>query len=306
MGSRYPLILLFTLALIGCRPATPVPTAPPVVETSVPTQAPTAVPTLEEAILIRNAKYQLGTTDSLQIVQLKDGKFEQGAPGGADYISVQMTDFAARGDLDADGKNEIATLVSENLGGTGVFVFLVIYKNAGGTPTFLTSAIVDDRPQLNALSIENDEILVDAIIHGSTDPMCCPTLHTTRRYRLVNDQLDMTNLATFTPDGKPRTIKIQSPLNNAEASNSIHVKGSVAIAPFENNLAYSIKDGVGVELSRGSINVNTADPGGPGTFEAVIPLGNIISNTVIFLEIQDISAADGSLMGMDSVQLVVK
>jgi len=300
------LILLLALALLGCRPATPIPTAPPVVATSAATQAPTAVPVPEEAAIVRNAQYQLGTTDSLQIVQLKDGKFEQGTPGGADYVSVQMTDFIALGNLDADGKDEIAALVSENLGGTGVFVFLAIYKNVNGTPTFLTSAIVDDRPQLNALSIEKDEILVDAIIHGPADPMCCPTLHTTRRYGLVNDQLDMTNLTTFTPDGRPRTIEIKSPLNNTEVSNSIHVQGSVAIAPFENNLAYSIKDGVGVELSRGSINVKAAELGAPGTFEALIPLGNILSSAVIFLEIQDISAADGSLIGMDSVQLVVK
>jgi immunoglobulin-like protein involved in spore germination len=306
LGSRYYLILLLTLTLLGCRPATPIPTAPAVTETVVATLAPTAAPMPEDAAIVRDAPYQLGTTDSLKIVQLKDGKFEQGAPGGADYISVQMTDFAATGNLDADGKNEIATLVSENLGGTGVFVFLAIYKNVNGIPTFLTSAIVDDRPQLNALSIEKDEIRVDAIIHGASDPMCCPTLHTTRRYRLVNDQLDMTNLTTFTPDDKPRTIEIQAPLNNTEVFNSILVKGSVAIAPFENNLAYSIKDGVGVELSRGSIDVKAADPGGPGTFEAVIPLGNILSSAVIFLEVQDISAADGSLMGMDSVQLVVK
>jgi hypothetical protein len=95
-------------------------------------------------------------------------------------------------------------------------------------------------------------------------------------------------------------------LSNTEVSNTILVKGSVAIAPFENTLAYSIKDGVGVELSRGSINVKAAELGGAGTFEGVIPLGKVLSNAVIFLEIQDISAADGSLMGMDSVQLVVK
>jgi hypothetical protein len=304
--SRYSLILLLVLVLIGCRPATPIPTAPPAVPTSSATEAPTAIPVPAEALVVRDASYQLGTTDALKIVQLEDGKFEQGAPGGPDYISVQMTDFAAIGDLDGDGKNEIATLVSENLGGTGVFVFLAVYKNRNGVPAFFTSAIVDDRPQLNALTIEKNEILVDAIIHGAADPMCCPALHTTRRYRLVNDQLDMSNLVTFTPDGKPRTITIESPVNNTQVFNSILVKGNVAIAPFENTLAYSIKDGVGVELSRGSINVKAANPGGPGSFEAVIPLGNILSNAVIFLEIQDISAADGSLMGMDSVQLVVK
>lgn len=310
MVNRYSLILFVAIFLIGCRPASPTPTAvtspqgAPVIAKSPPTETPTRVP--DEAAIVRDAQYQLGTTDSLQIVQLQDGTFEQGTPGGTDYISVQMTDFVASGDLDADGKDEIAALVSENYGGTGAFVFLVIYRNVNGTPTFLTSAIVDDRPQLNALSIENNELFLDAIIHGPDEPMCCPTLRTIRHYRLLNGQLDMSDLTTFTPDGRPRTITIESPANGVEVLSSVQVKGNVAIAPFENNLTYSIKDGVGLELSRGAVTVTAAELGGPGTFDTVIPLGDILSSTVIFIEIQDISAADGSLLGMDSVQLVVK
>jgi hypothetical protein len=122
----------------------------------------------------------------------------------------------------------------------------------------------------------------------------------------VNDQLDLSDYVTFTPDGKPRTITIESPDDGTEASSSVPVKGKVDIAPFENNLTYSIKDGAGVELSRGAVPVTAANSGGPGTFDAVIPLGKILSSTVVILEIQDVSAEDGSLLGMDSVQLVVK
>ncbi len=304
MVSRNTLILLLAIFLIGCRPVQAPPTTTPVVEaTAVPA---TAVSMPDDARIIRNAPYQLGTPDSLQIVQLKDGKFEQGTAGGADYIAVQVTDFAATGDLDGDGKAEIAALVSENFGGTGVFVYLVVYKNGNGTPAFFASRIVDDRPQLNALSIENGEIFLDATIHGTEDPMCCPTLKTTRHYKLVNDQLDMTDFISFTPDGRPRTITIESPVDGTEAHSTIQLKGNVAIAPFENNLTYSIKDGAGVEISRGAITVNAADLGAPGTFDSLIPLGNIITDTVITIEVQDLSAADGSLLAMDSVELVVK
>ncbi|HEU4745955.1 MAG TPA: hypothetical protein VFS61_12005, partial [Anaerolineales bacterium] len=62
----------------------------------------------------------------------------------------------------------------------------------------------------------------------------------------------------------------------------------------------------GIELSAGAIMVSAPDPGAPGTFEAVIPLGNILSGAIIRLEVQDLSAADGSLLAMDSVELVVK
>jgi hypothetical protein len=63
---------------------------------------------------------------------------------------------------------------------------------------------------------------------------------------------------------------------------------------------------VGVELSVGSVTVKTSELGGPGTFDSIISLGNILSGSVVRVEIQDINAADGSLLAMDSVELVVK
>ena len=311
MVSRRALILWLGVFLIGCRPATPPPTQSdqtqttvPVVETISAPATSTSIP--EEAKEILNAPYQLGTTDALQVVQLKDGKFEQGTSGGADSISVSVTDFVAVGDLNADGTNEVAVLVSENYGGTGVFVFLAVYTNENGTLTFQNSTMVDDRPQLKALSIENDEIFLDAVIHGIDDPMCCPALQTTRHYRFVDNQLDMTDYATFTLDGKPRTITIESPVNGTEVFTSVPFKGKVTIAPFENNLAYRVFDVSGIELSAGPISVSATDPGAPGTFEALIPLGSILSGALIRIEVQDLSAKDGSLLAMDSVELVVK
>jgi immunoglobulin-like protein involved in spore germination len=310
--SRTSLIFLLGVFLIGCRPATPPPTqsgqtqstAGPVIEATSAPATSTAVP--EEAKKILNAQYQLGATDALQVVQLTDGKFQQGTPGGADSVSVAVSDFIAVGDLNADGTNEVAALVSENYGGTGVFVFLAVYANQNGTLTFQNSTMVDDRPKLNTLSIEGGEIYLDAVIHGPDEPMCCPTLRTTRHYRFADNQLDMTDYATFTSDGKPRTITIESPANGTEVFTSVPIKGKVAIAPFENNLAYRIYDISGIEVSAGPITVSAPNPGAAGTFEALIPLGNILSGALIRIEVQDLSPADGSLLAMDSVELVVK
>jgi hypothetical protein len=310
--SRASLIFLLGVFLIGCRPATPPPTPSdqtqttpgPVIEATAAPATSTALP--EEAKQILNAQYQLGATDALQVVQLTDGKFQRGTPGGADSISVAVSDFIAVGDLNADGTKEVAALISENYGGTGVFVFLAVYTNENGTLTFLNSTMVDDRPKLNTLSIEGGEIFLDAVIHGPDEPMCCPTLRTTRHYRFTDNQLDMTDYATFTADGKPRTIIIESPVNGAEVFTSVPITGKVAIAPFENNLAYRIYDVSGIELSAGPIPVSAPNPGAAGTFDALIPLGNILSGALIRIEVQDLSAADGSLLAMDSVELVVK
>ena len=312
MVSRAALIFLLGAVLLGCRPATPPPAlldqtqtaSAPVLEASPPPPTSTSIP--EEAKEILNAKYQLGATDALRVVQLTDGTFEQGSSGGTDSVSVSVTDFVAVGDLNADGTNEVATLVSENYGGSGVFVFLAVYTNDNGTLTFQSSTMVDDRPQLQALSIENGEIFLEAVIHGQDDPMCCPALRTTRHYRFVDNQLDMADYATFTPDGKPRTIRIESPTNGSEVFTSVPIQGEVAIAPFENNLAYRIYDVSGIELSAGPISVDASTPGGAGTFNALIPLGSILSGAILRIEVQDLSAKDGSLLAMDSVELVVK
>lgn len=310
MVPRYSVICLLAILVIGCRPATaPPPTQDPTQAAADPTVEATqeSTPTPDYVARMRNAQYQLGIPDSLQVVQLTDGKYEQGTPGSVDFISALVTDFVAAGDLNGDGEDEVAALIAENYGGTGTFVFLAVYADQAGTLVFQTSTIVDDRPQLNALSIANGEIFLDATVHASEDPMCCPTLRTTRHYRRdVNGQLDLIDYTTFTPDGRPRTITIESPADGVEVFNSIQLEGSVAIAPFENNLTYSIKDVGGVELARGAIAVSAPDLGAPGTFEALIPLGNILSGAVIRVEVQDISAADGSLIAMDSVELVVK
>lgn len=299
------LTLTACLVLAACRSFDPAPptTDPAPGQTSIP-GTPTASP--DYVSRIRNAEYQLEATGSPRLIQLTDGKFEQGAPGSNEYISITVTDFTARGDLDGDGFEEYAALVAENYGGTGVFVFLVVFSDVDGRLVFRTSIGVDDRPQPNELSISKREVFLDVTVHRADEPMCCPTLKSARHYRLVNNQLRMTDYVTFTPDGRPRTITIESPANGTEVFRSIPVTGKVAIAPFENNLVYRIYDLGGVELAIGSITVSAADLGSPGVFEQTILLGNVLSGAVIRLEVQDINAEDGSLFAMDSVELVVK
>lgn len=311
MAPRCSLIVVLLFLLIGCRPATPPPSVDPSTGTSAPADGAPPLPASptaasDQVLEIRNAQYQLGTAEGLQMVQLNDGTFEQGTPGAEDFISVRVTEFVAFGDLNGDGTEEAAALISENYGGTGVFVFLAVYSKENGAWVFRTSSMVDDRPHLQELSIANNEIFLDAVIHGVDEPMCCPTLRTMRHYRFVDNLLDMADYTTFTPDGQPRTITIESPVDGTEVFTSVPVKGNVAIAPFENNLVYRIVDISGIELSAGSLMVSAPDLGAPGTFDDILPLGNILSGAIIRLEVQDISAADGSLLAMDSVELVVK
>ncbi len=299
------IVTLLVVLLASCRSfASDSPTPD---SASEPTSLPaTSTPAPDYVARIRNAKYQLGFVDALRIVQLTDGKFEQGTLGGADYASVTVTDFTAHGDLNGDGLDEYAAAIAENYGGNGVFVFLVVFADVNGELVSQASTYIGDRPQPNELSVKNGEIFLKVTVQKADDPMCCPTLETARHYRLVGKQLNMIDYTTFTPDGRPRTITIESPTDGTEIFRSVSIKGSVAIAPFENNLVYRIYDIGNVALAIGSVTVSASDPGAPGTFEQIILLGNILSGTVVRLELQDINAEDGSLFAMDSVELVVK
>lgn len=303
---RLGIVMLLAVLFASCRSfASDSPTADIAPEPSILPE--TSTPSPDYVTRIRNSDYQLGFVDSLRIVQLTDGKFEQDSPGGEDYVSVTVTDFTARGDLNGDGFDEYAAIIVENYGGTGVFAFLVIFSDENGNLVFQTSTFIGDRPQLTELSIKGREVYLDATIQKANDPMCCPTLKTARHYRLVNNYLDMRDYITFTPDGRPRAITIDSPAAGTGVFSSVRIMGTVTIAPFENNLVYRIFDVGGVELAIGSITVSSPEPGTPGTFDQTIKLGYILSGAVIRIEVQDVSAEDGSLLAMCSVvELVVK
>lgn len=312
--TRSPLLVILILLLGACSmfptPTAGLPTPLPATATlAIPTQVvPTPLPDLPGISPedVRNSEYQLGFSDQIRTVQLTDGQYQEDEPGSVDYLSVSVTDFIARGDLNDDGENEAVAIVAENYGGSGTFVFLAVYQYLNDKAVFLTSIFLDDRPIINHLEVEDGEIFVDTIIHNQDDPMCCPTLATTRRYLLNGINLILTSYSTETSTGEPRAITIQAPVEGAQVSGIVRLLGTVTIAPFENNLVYRIFDLGGVELSAGPITVEAPDLGALGTFEKAIDLGNIITNTTIRIQVEDRNAADGSLFAMDSIILQVR
>ncbi|MFN8411544.1 MAG: Gmad2 immunoglobulin-like domain-containing protein [Anaerolineales bacterium] len=295
------IFVLVSLTSCGIPAASATPTTTPVQEA---TPAPIAEISVDQ---LKNAQYQLGTRDDHALVQLTDGKYQQGTDATTqDYASIVLTDFVALGDLTGDGVNEAAAIVFENYGGTGNFAMLAIYSEENGSPVFLTSVLIDDRPVINGISIENGEVFLDATTHAFDDPFCCPTLATTRSLVLSNHQLWVVNYTTSTPDGKTREIGIDSPANQTEVSGSVHITGKVSVSPFENNLSYFIYDESWNELAKGPISVTAPDLGAAGSFDATIALDGISSGIPIYFEVQDISPADGSWLAMDAVKLTVK
>ena len=311
-----PRLFLVFLALIlaSCSApfvgTNPAPQPAPVTETPVPTaQPPTALPalTLEQ---LKNAEVKItGTTGAqMRTVKLTDGEFISGNdPASTDYVSVHIGQQVAYGDLNGDGLQDAAIIIGENYGGTGDFVSVVAMFNQGGQPVFTASAGVDDRPIVNTLAIENGEILLDAIVHGPNDPGCCPAQPVTESFRLWGGRLVLTHLTSKTPSGVERIIKIEAPASDSEVSGPFTIQGMVTVAPFENNLVYTVfVEGAPDPVMQSAVMVNAAEMGGPGDFQLPLDFTQAGIKGNVRIEISDLSAADGAYLAVATLFLTVK
>lgn len=296
------LFLILTLATLACGlPTASTPT--PIVD-SVPVTESRSNLTIEQ---IQNTQYQLLVPEASRMIQLINGAFQSGTDTLAeDYAYVMLTQFFALGDLTGDGLGDAAVIFVENYGGTGQFGVLAIYANVSGEPLFVTSTLIDDRPQINSIALDNGEIFIDAIVHSFEDGGCCPTLPTTRKYALVKNRLQLTNYTTVAPNGNKREIIISSPVDDSElTTRTFQLTGSVSIAPFENNLSYFVYDEDGNQYMAGPINVTAPDFGAPGTFDTTMVLDSLPAG-IYYIEIQDQSAADGSILALESIKIILK
>jgi len=140
---------------------------------------------------LQNAEYQTEWTET-GTVQLKDGEYRApAAPGSASEIVVALTEYVADGEL--DGQPAAAVILYSSGGGSGTFYELHVMVEREGQPHDVAWTYLGDRVQINSLSIQDDEIVVDMVTQGPDDPMCCPTQQVVRTYALQGEELVQTS-----------------------------------------------------------------------------------------------------------------
>lgn len=270
---------------------------------------PTAPPELTFEQL-RNSEYfttRLGSSAPLTY-RLKDGFHRLGDdPTQPDYGTVDLLNTHAFGDLDSDGQPDAVVFLVENYGGTGQFVQAAVVLNQAGVPVHLASYFLGDRVAVNNVTIQDGGIVFTARVHGPQDGLCCPSVPAQFQLRLINqNQLVVTRFTTQTPNGQERAITIRAPLNDSEVSGAITISGDVTIAPFENNLTYTVYDSQYQPIAQSYIMVDAPDFGAPGTFALTIDLVSLGRTGDIYIEITDLSAADGSTLALAQLHLKVR
>ena len=58
-----------------------------------------------------------------------------------------------------------------------------------GSPYHVATEPLGENIQVKSLSMTAGVIKVEMVVHGSRDPLCCPTLPVSRSYRLKGNEL---------------------------------------------------------------------------------------------------------------------
>lgn len=305
--------LLVLLSLLGMTVACNLPlslSAPPTIEenhspTSSPPPQASSTPALLSRSVLENMLYTLpGFVDREPFsFQMKDGIFQSSEdPAAIDFIDVRLEDKIASGDLNGDDLPDAAVILAANYGGTGVFVWVVAVLNQNGKAEQAAAFLIDDRPVIERLSIENGRILLEGLVHGPGDPGCCPNQPVRWALRLMPAGLNLVSASTRIGD-LWREINLELPVEDSRVAERVEVRGGVAVMPFEATLNYRLYSENGVEYQNSYIMVEAPDYNYPGTFRKEIDLSSVPPG-VIYLEVSEISMADGSVIALTSVRLI--
>lgn len=120
-------------------------------------------------------------------VRLKDGSAIRTIGSGSleSRESFRLSnDLVAIGDLDGDQTVEAAVIVGYNSGGSATFILLVALRDGPDGPEYAGSWLIGDRAGVKRLRIRDGRILADLIVHGPSDPACCPSVRVMEEFSL--------------------------------------------------------------------------------------------------------------------------
>lgn len=125
-------------------------------------------------------------------VTLVDGVYE-GEPFVAGDASRPVVAYEAGaehyGDLDGDGVDDAVVFLVESAGGSGSFVYVAAQLNRDGAPVDAGAVLIEDRIQVESVSIADGQVALGLIVPGPGDGACCPSHKSRATYGLQDGPL---------------------------------------------------------------------------------------------------------------------
>lgn len=175
--KHHSYLLALGIVLAAC---TSIATSYPVTKVS-PTSGP---PPLTD---YKNITYQIEG----QNVTLKDGLSEmEAAPGSAGKVITRYFGNEAFGDLNRDGKDDVAFLLTQNSGGSGTFFYVVVALQTGTGYQGTNAILLGDRVAPQTTSIENGAIIVNYADRNPGEPFTVqPSLGVSKYLKVIKNTL---------------------------------------------------------------------------------------------------------------------
>ena len=180
INRAVPVVAMVCLLISACAQPNANGTTPPSATVTYP---PLAAETL------RNANYHGSNLPGS--FHLVNGLYQlPPLPGESqdDYF-IRLVDPIAFGDLNSDGLPDAAVILQSRAGGTGVFSDLAAVLNQNGKPLNIATVDLGDRVLVNDAIIQDGEIVLDMMIHGPNEGLCCASLRATWKFRLSGRDL---------------------------------------------------------------------------------------------------------------------
>lgn len=306
LSAIFIVITAFTSGCVTFNLGSEATVEPTLVPSPTPALIETVVPEPSQPALTQESLLNMAYLSPMvqQPVQLVNGEFS-GVLDGVE-LNVKVRPEVAFGDLNNDGVEDAALLISENTGGSGIFVSLIVVHSQGDHFRQAPGVLVDDRPIIDQLVIDNGLILLEGKVHGPNDPMVDPTMVISAAYRVFGEQTVLARLTSSYGGGDAHMILIDEPSDGEEVSAALRLIGNMPIGPFENNLSLTISDTAGNQLVHEGFMVQAADMGAPATFDNPITLPTVNAGAELLVMLSELSMADGTPMAIDSVVVKVK
>lgn len=127
-------------------------------------------------------------------VTLKDGVSEvDAAPGSASKVDTAYFGNEARGDLDGDGKEDVAFILTQSTGGSGRFYYLAVALKTADGYKGTNTLLLGDRVAPQPTEIKNGVAIANFATRREGEPMAAaPSVGTSVYAKMENGTLVVT------------------------------------------------------------------------------------------------------------------
>ena len=143
-------------------------------------------PALEE---MKNATY---TGIDTVPIKLTNGHYESAPflPGSSLRLRVDLLQGQpAIGDLNGDGIKDSVVFLSEDDGGSGVFLYMAVMTRSNGRLVNISSVRLGERLSVRSVLVEKGQISLELLQFDAKDAPCCPTEIVARVWTLEHSGL---------------------------------------------------------------------------------------------------------------------